>query len=343
MALFIPVEKKSAQGKILSLKKKGEYDSSYRVFEKEGKIWIPVRKKIAGAVGIAAEPLRRKPKNIDEALLGILSDAERGGVMSSFDLVGDIAIVEIPEMLVKKEKKIAEAMVKVHPNVRVVAKKEGPMEGRYRTRKMKIIFGEKRTGTVYKENGVRMMVDVAKVYFSPRLSFERKRIARLVKDGEKVLALFAGVGPFPLVIAKTKKNCELVAIELNPAAVEYMRKNITLNKMKNITAICGDVKEIVPREYADWADRVLMPLPRDAEEFLPVAYSGAKDGATIHFYTFADIKNPFADAKRKTEKHLAKENYEIINKRIVRPFSPALVQVAIDFRVKKPKKMGINI
>ncbi len=311
------------------------FDSTYRVFEKDGKIWIPVREKIPGAVGIDARPAWKKPKSADEALAGILNDKELGEVVGSFDLVGDIAIMEIPETLVKKEREIAEAITRVHPNVKVVAKKQGPMEGEYRVRKLKVIFGENWTETVYKENGLKMLLDVAKVYFSPRLSFERKRIAGEVKDGERILALFAGVGPFPLVIAKSKKNCEIVAVELNPVATGYMERNIALNKMKNITAICGDVREIVLRDYPDWADRILMPLPKDAEFFLKAAYAGAKDGAIIHFYTFADINGPFADARGKIAAHLGKGKYGIANERVVRPFSPALVQVVVDLKVKK--------
>lgn len=335
MAYFICCEKKSAQKKIQELKKRGIFDSLFRVFEKEGKICIPVKRKIRNVVEIQAEPLRKKPGSVNEALEGILAPEEREMLVSSFDLIGDIAIVEIPEGLEKKEAEIAKALMQVHRNVRVVAKKEGPMEGEYRTRRLKVIFGETRTETVYTESGVKMLLDVAKVYFSPRLSFERKRIAEQVKDGEKILALFAGVGPFPLMIAKNKKNCEIVAVELNAVAVEYMKKNAALNKMKNITAICGDVKEIVPRDYANWADRVLMPLPKDAEGFLKAAYAGAKNNAIIHFYTFADIKNPFGDTKAKIFSNLNKENVEIISERIVRPFSPALVQVVVDFLVKK--------
>ncbi|MFN7088860.1 MAG: class I SAM-dependent methyltransferase, partial [Candidatus Paceibacteria bacterium] len=249
--------------------------------------------------------------------------------------IGDIAIIEIPKSLEAKEAIIAEAVCKVHPNIKVVAKKEGPMEGEYRTRKIKVIYGEQRTETEYRENGTRILVDIAKVYFSPRLSFERKRIAGLVKDGENVLALFAGVGPFPLVIAKEHKKCNIVAIELNPEGARYMEKNIKLNKLVNVKVVLGDVNEVVPHVYQNWADRVIMPLPKDAEFFLKAAYVGAKDNATIHFYTFANIKNPFGDARKKAEAHLPAGKYHVIAERIVRPFSPSKVQVVLDILVKK--------
>lgn len=332
---YVAVERKDAQKKIDELKKKGIFSNEWKVLHLEGKVWIPLLKKIPGAVEMKGEPRKKKAHSLDEALAGMLSEDERKYVISSFDLIGDIAIVEIPKNLKNKEKEIAKGVMEVHRNVRVVAKKEGPMEGIYRIRKMKIILGENRTETVHKENGVCLVLDVAKVYFSPRLSFERKRIAGLVRDGEKILALFAGVGPFPLVIAKSKKKCNIVAIELNPLGVEYMKRNIKLNKARNVIALFGDVAEIVPRYYRDFADRIIMPLPKDAEFFLKTAYIGAKNGAIIHFYTFADINKAFVDAREKIFAQLGKENVEILNERIVRPFSPGLVQVVVDFKVRK--------
>lgn len=337
MALYISVEKKSAQEKISELKKTGNFDFSYRIFEKNNKIWIPIKQKIIGAVKIRGK-VQKKAESMADALKGILSKNEMQMLVNSFDIIGDIAIVEIPQALEKKEREIAKALVKVHKIVRVVAKKQGIMEGEYRTRKLKIIFGENRTETLYIENGVRMMLDIAKVYFSPRLSFERRRIAFQVKEGEKILALFAGVGPFPLAIAQ-KKKCKIIAIELNPIAVKYLKKNTELNKLSDIHAICGDVRKIVPCDYPNYADRILMPLPKGAEEFLDIAYKGAKNNAIVHFYTFVNAKNPFGEAEEKIFSKLGREKVEIIARRIVRPFSPAFVQAVIDFKVKKLKKL----
>lgn len=335
MALYIFVGKKLAQKKISSLKKKGMFDSSYCIFQNDEKVWIPVKEKISNAVEIEGKPICKKPKSINDALINVLDQEKRGELINSFDIIGNIAIIEIPKNLVVVENEIANAIIKIHKNVCTVAKKEGPMEGEYRTRKLKIIFGERNTETMHTENGMKMLVDVTRTYFSPRLSFERKRIAEEVKDGEKILALFAGVGPFPLVIAKNKKNCEIVAIELNPIAVKYMEKNIAINKIKNITTICGDADDVVKRSYGNFADRVLMPLPKDGEKFLRAAYFGAKNNAIIHFYTFVNRTNPFEDARKKIFEQLEKKNVGIVKERVVRPFSPALVQVAIDFKVIK--------
>lgn len=165
----------------------------------------------------------------------------------------------------------------VHRNVKSVFKKLGPMEGVYRTRKLKFLAGERRTVTEYRENNCRFRLDVSKVYFTPRLSFERRRIAEQVKPGEHILALFAGVGPFPIVIAKVQPHVKIHAVELNPDAFKYMQENTRLNRMQEIiTPLLGDVKEIVPAKFVNSADRILMPLPKGAEKFLGEAFLAAK-------------------------------------------------------------------
>jgi len=279
-----------------------------------------------------------------------LSDSDVAKVIRSYDCVGDIAIAEIPDELVPKQAVIAQAIMAQNGHIKVVCRKDSPMLGKYRVRKLTIIAGEKRTTTLYRESGCSFEFDVAKVYFSVRLSHERLRIASLVKPKEKVLALFAGVGPFAIVIAKRKPKTEIVGIELNPIAVDSFKRNILLNKTSNVKAILGDVKKIVPQKYRGWADRITMPLPHSAGDFLDAALIGANPkGCTIHFYGFVETK-----AKGETEFHkdiyaplvsMIKEKCakarmacRITNKRVVRPFAAYVVQVVIDFKVSKAKK-----
>ncbi|MBI5635945.1 hypothetical protein HY993_03205, partial [Candidatus Micrarchaeota archaeon] len=128
---------------------------------------------------------------------GKLSRKELSLVVTSFDLIGDVAILEIPEELVKKQKIIGQALLNVHHNVKSVVKKASAMQGEYRVRKLAHLAGRKKTETTYRESKCQLLFDPAKVYFSVRLSHERERIAGLVKKNERILALFAGVGPFP--------------------------------------------------------------------------------------------------------------------------------------------------
>jgi len=223
--------------------------------------------------------------------------------------------------------------MEVHKSVKTVCKRAGEHSGVFRVRPVKVIAGEDTTITQYTESGAKMHLDVNKVYFTPRLSFERTRIANQVKEGEVIGAWFAGVGPFPLVIFKKQPNVKIFAIELNPVAYDYMVENIRINKAQTvIEPILGDVNK--KAEGLPKCDRITMPLPKGAETFLETAFNSIKKNGIIHFYAFVDIENPFEQLEKKIFEIALQCNkkVEIINKRIVRPFSPSKVQVVFDIK-----------
>lgn len=340
MVICAKVERKQAEDVRRKLANLRLLDNSYVPKRENDYIYFPLLKtpKSKLKITITNTPLlKREPRvhSMEDALKGILTKNEMESLVTSFDIVGDIAIIEIPPSLAKREKEISSAIMSVHRNIRVVLRKMGAMSGVYRIRKLKVIGGEKRTRTLYKEHGCRLMVDLAKMYFSPRLSSERERIAKLVKDKEKVLVLFAGCGPFPIVIGKKHPRASIVGIELNPDAVAYMKENISLNSLSNVRAVEGDVRNIVPKKFQKFADRILMPLPKGAEEFLDIAFAGAKKGCIVHFYCFAPEEDPFSHGVKKIKDTAKKEKRKIriLLKKIVRPFAPRIVQSVIDFKV----------
>jgi len=252
--------------------------------------------------------------------------------LRSFDVIGDIAIVEIPEEYSNLEKEIGDALLNAHKNINTVLKKNSSVHGEYRVRDTEYICGENKTETLHKEKGVKLKVDVSKVYFSPRLSHERERILEQVKDGETVLGLFSGVGPFPLVIAK-HKNVKAYSIELNPLGHKYAVENIKLNKLEDkVIAIEGDVREILKRkEFQGIADRVTMPLPKDAITFLDCVAPACKKNAIIHFYAFSKLEE-LPSLKNQILK-LINRPAEIILTRKVRKFSPEVDQYSFDIKI----------
>lgn len=336
---FLKVPRKLAEKIRLELVAEDIFSTEYEIFSEGDFVLFPVKGKYGDfeVVELKAEKQPPRHQKLEGILSTFLNRKEMESVVASYDMVGDIVIVEIPAELEPKEKKIGEALLKVHKNVKTVLKKHSPMEGEYRVRKLRHLAGEEKTETFYKEHGCTIKLDVAKVYFSVRLSHERRRIANLVKNKEKILALFAGVGPFPLVISKSHPDAEIVAVEINPEAVKYMEENVKLNKAKNIRVVEGDAREIVMEKYQNFADRVLMPLPKTAETFLDVAFAGAKDNATIHFYTFAGAKEPFKEAMEKVAKAAKAANVtaDVLSQRIARPYAPGVVQVVLDFSVRK--------
>jgi len=335
MVKAIRVPKKKGEGMRRMLSSSGILDEGYFPSHDEKYVYLPVKKSVPRYKLVEVEARRREVRKSFREMLSEIVGGEAEGIFSSYDIVGDIAVLEIPDELRAKEKEIADALLRTNPNLKAVLRKESGMEGEYRVRRFSFLAGEKRTEATYVEHGVSMRLDLAKVYFSPRLSHERGRIAEKVKPGETILVMFAGVGPFALVVAKKQKDAKVYGIELNPDAVRYFEENVKLNGMEGrVEAILGDVRKVVPERFVGVADRVLMPLPKSAEDFLDVALLAAKRGGVIHFYTFVNR----AEGKEAAEKKVfeagrrAGRKIQILESREVRPFSPSTVQIVVDFR-----------
>jgi tRNA (guanine37-N1)-methyltransferase len=222
--------------------------------------------------------------SLKEMLKEKLSEEELKVLRRSFEIIGNVAILEIPDEIIEKKDLIVDAILIKHKSVKTILRKVGEVGGIYRVASYEKIYG-KETETIAKEHGCRFLVDPTKAYFSSRLSTERERVARLVKEGERVLVMFGGVGPFAIVIAKLSKPREVIGVELNSTAVEYFRKNVKLNKLENVIVIEGDVSEVVPRLEGEF-DRILMPAPYSAESFVHLLRGKVKKGGFVHYYTF---------------------------------------------------------
>jgi len=260
-------------------------------------------------------------------------------INTAFDVIGRIAIIEIPYEVEKYSELIGKAVLKVNKQVKTVCKKEGEHKGIFRIQELKIIAGEENTETEYIEHGCKMQMDVTETYFSPRLSTERLRIAHQVQENEVVGVLFAGIGPFALVIAKLQpKTKKIYAVELNQEAYKWMVKNIALNNVAGrIEPIWGDVEDVVPSRLEGLCDRVVMALPKGGEDFLEVSMKGLKpEGGVIHFYSFEPEKDLFTNPIKKIEEAAEKlgRKVTVLEKKKVRAHAPYVYQVVIDARIE---------
>ncbi len=269
---------------------------------------------------------------LKQALQKKLTKKELAIFPSSFDVVGDILIfADFPSELGKKEKLIGDVILDLFKNVKIVCKKTRKYSGKFRLPKLKIISGGRRKGTEHKENNIRLKLNVEKVYFSSRLSTERKRINELVEEGESVLVMFSGCGVYPINIAKNTKAKEIYGIEMNPVAHKYALENLMLNKVENVKLFLGDVKEVMPKLRKKF-DRVLLPLPKGAEDFLDLALSKIKKKGIIHFYNFFEeekINKKFLNNYLK--KYVKK--FKILNIVKCGQFGPRIFRVCVDFKV----------
>jgi tRNA (guanine37-N1)-methyltransferase len=211
-------------------------------------------------------------KRLRKNLSSVLSPEDLVNVYNSYDVVGDIAIFRLPYASCKNAQEIAEAIMSVRRSVKTVLAQVSPVAGEFRLRRLSHVAGENRTITVHRESGCLFFVDLEKCYFSPRLSHERSRIAKLIEPNETVVNMFAGVGCFSIIIAKQTNTAKVFSIDVNPAAIQFMRENIRLNRVySKVIPLLGDSKTIVERRLQHMADRVLLPLPEKAFEYLPSA------------------------------------------------------------------------
>ncbi len=288
------------------------------------------------------EPVSHTP-SFREALIASLGPQSGAEATAGYDTVGDIAIIEVPQKLEPKEKTIAAALLKSNPRLKTVLKKESAMQGEFRVRKFKWLAGKRNYLAEYKESGCVFRFDLRKTYFSTRLGTERARIAAHVKPQENVLALFAGVGPFAVVIAKKQPSAQVVAVELNPDAFASMVQNVATNKTANVRCIQGDVREVL-KAYPAWADRACMPLPHTGYDFLDDVIAAMKDGGVVHFYGFGGVSEGVFTLNLEKVKAACRRqgvSCKILQKKVVRPYAPAVFQVVIDFEVGRKKQQAL--
>ncbi|MBR2254417.1 MAG: class I SAM-dependent methyltransferase family protein, partial [Candidatus Methanomethylophilaceae archaeon] len=281
MTRCISVPKSEGENVRRMLMEQGLLDLGRRISSDGGNLLIPVVSDVPGfeTVDTELEEQKRTPRDYRE--VADVPDGIRQSLPSSFDVVGDVAMIKLPDELIPYGKTIGEALLTVNHSLRVVFQDHG-VKGEFRIRDLERLAGEGPSETVHREFGVSLRTDPAKVYFNPRLSSERSRIAGLVCDGETVIDMFGGVAPFGTVICHLARPAVVYSIDLNPEAERFAEINRDRNHITVLHPMTGDSSELV--YTLPPADRVIMNLPQIAERFLGYALDRMKPGATAHMY-----------------------------------------------------------
>lgn len=271
-----------------------------------------------------------------------LNSDELEVLIKSYDIIGDIGVIRIPEELSEHKATIAGAIMLQHKHVKAVWRQSSPVSGPYRVRSLEWVGGEKRAQTIHKENGYSLKVDVQECYFSPRLGAERMRIAGLAEDSELVVNMFAGVGSYSIAIGKYSGARKTISIDINPVAINYMKENILLNRLVGkILPIHGDARTTIENSLKELADRVLMPLPHEAFEYLDSAVAAIRPPrGWIHYYEFEHAckgEDPTKAVKQRVADRLKDCSAKAVDmhSRIVRQTGPNWYQIALDVQVEK--------
>jgi tRNA wybutosine-synthesizing protein 2 len=269
-----------------------------------------------------------KPSSLKESLKGFLSEAELASVPAGWQVLGDIIIVDIPEILENKKERIAEALLSMYPRCRTVVRDFG-IEGQFRQPKRELLLGSE-TETVHKEHGCFFKQDVTKVMYSKGNLEERKRMSR-VGEGEVIVDMFAGIGYFSIPMAVHSRPKKITGIEINPESFAYLKENIRLNKVEDIfVPICGDCSKAAPEGTAD---RVLMGYVGTTHHYLePAIKALKKSGGILHYHETV----PESLAKTRPQERIRKaactlgKKVEILEARRIKKYSPGVLHVVVD-------------
>jgi tRNA (guanine37-N1)-methyltransferase len=295
---------------------------------------------------------------IRDALSRLIPPQKANLIYSSYDIIGDIIITKVPHELDDYEREVGQALLEAHPKATKVFRIVGETQEIERYRQLKLLWSKPQPArgqspsssmnigrTLYKEHGCRFLVDVEKVFFTPRLSYERMRIAKQVRPGEVVATMFGGVGTYSIVIAKVCPSVAMVhTIDVNPFAYDLARENVIINKCsRTVIPILGDARMVCHNQLKNLCSRIIMPLPGDASMFLSsaVAAMKKKEACTLNFYaevSGTDVENETHEMiyqTRKTIMACGAEQCEADNWRIVREVGPRRYHIAIDFTAIK--------
>jgi len=253
------------------------------------------------------------------------------GFEPTYERLGDVVIIDEDDP--ERARTIADAIMDSDVRAATVVNKESKIKGEERVRDWSVLAGDG-TETVHREYGAEFLLDLATVYFSPRLATERHRVIEQVVPGEHAFDMFAGVGPYAVPMAM--HGAEVVATDINADAIEYLRENARRNGVEDrVTAYAGDVRDRVV-EYENWADRLVMNLPHSADQFVDTAVELASDEAVVHFYDIQHEDDPYGPGERAI-RTAAEPEYDVAieTRHEVRTYAPHEVNVVLDVRLTR--------
>ncbi len=264
-----------------------------------------------------------------------LNEKESDALPHGYQIIGKILLIKLKPKLIRHKKIIGKTVLELFPYVHTVClmKDIGGVE---RKPKIEIIAGCKNTQTLHKEHGCQFLIDVSKLMWSQGNKEERLRLVKLVKLNETIVDMFAGIGYFSIFIAKYSKPKKIYAIDINPEAIEYLRKNIWMNNVENkIEILQGDCRKF-SNLLENSADRIIMGYLFNTEKFLLYALKIAKANAFIHLHRTVKIE----DIEKIKEKivEIGKKNnckIKIINMIKVKSYAPKIWHVVFDLKISR--------
>ncbi|MFB6233159.1 MAG: class I SAM-dependent methyltransferase family protein [Haloarculaceae archaeon] len=327
----VRVEREDGERVRAALAESDLIDGTHEISQEEGWLFVPVVDPAAVPDGYDVV-YRDAPTRETQTMPDDLVEFD-----ASYERIGDIAVVDEDDP--DRARALAAAIRESALPVRTVLNRASKIQGAQRVREWEVLAADRGddrppTETVHREYGCAFRLDLASMYFSPRLATERHRVAEQVAAEECAFDMFAGVGPFAVPFAA--RGAEVVGTDINEAAIAYLRDNARHNGVADrVTALCADVREVAP-DYQGWADRVVMNLPHSAGEFLPSAIGLAGETCVLHYYDIQSDEDPYGPGERAI-RAAAEPDYAVTveTRRTVRSYAPHELNVVLDVRLDR--------
>ena len=315
-------------------------DGDHEITVADGRLHIPVTEPAAVPEGYDVVPHEVPVREGQTLPVDVL------GWSPTYERLGEVVILDEDDP--ERPRAAADAVMASSIPAETVLNRASKVKGETRVRDWDVLAGDG-TEAVHREYGCEFLVDIAEVYFSPRLATERHRVVEQVSADDRAFDMFAGVGPFVVPAAKRGATC--VAVDINPDAIRYLRENARRNGVTDrVTAHAGDVRDVVSGssgagasdgvrdaapEYEGWASRIVMNLPHSADAFLDTAVRLAGDDCVLHYYDIQHDSDPFGPGERAIRE--AADGYDVTveARREVRSYAPHELNVCLDARLSR--------
>jgi len=338
----VAVAREAGEATRTALAAAGVLDDDHEIAVDDGTIYIPVTDAEAAIDAVAALDGDTEMTTHDLPVRrGVRTPADILGFEPSLERIGDIVVIDEDDP--DRAAAIAKAVIDADLPARSVLNRASKIKGELRVRDWEVVAVDDNmaadsklspTETVHREYGHEYLLDLAAVYFSPRLATERHRVVEQIEPGEHVLDMFAGVGPFAIPAAS--RGASVVAVDLNETAIDYCRENARRNGVADaVTAVAGDVRDVAA-DYGGWADRLVMNLPHSANEFVATAVELAGEECVLHYYDIQHEDDPFGPGIEAI-RGAAEPAYTVSvdTEHVVRSYAPHELNGCLDVRLRR--------
>lgn len=240
---------------------------------------------------------------------------------SAYEMIGDIVHLNLTEEQQQYKQIIADVIF--FKTKKTVINKTGKIEETFRFYHSEVLAGPQSLTTIHVENGIKFFLDLGKVYWCSRLQSERLRILKMVDKKQLVCDPFCGVGPH--VLPAIKKGASALCNDLNPSAIECLRKSLQINKLSCEFIENTNAKDFLMKNIDKAVDHFIFNLPEYSLDYIKYTESFHGD-FWLHVFFFCKESEVCEDIIKSRTGYTVKKDWL----RVVRKVSPSKTVVKLE-------------